>query len=148
MAPCVAGFHIFPSTCTVKVEGTKRHRGHRNLIKLSQTCIISNSACYFHPSSHTRSISVTSVSSSSLSFCFPRLGGLTSAGRSESSQDLTKRRKLKSQTLTGCTACQPCSRGAAERFCTPFPPPLSCPGSSVRSPSFPRLRKTYVRVSK
>lgn len=46
--------------------------------------------------------------------------------------------------LTGYTACQPCSLGSGERFCTPSPPPPSCPGSSVRSPSFPRLQETDV----
>jgi len=47
--------------------------------------------------------------------------------------------------LTGYTACRPCSCGGAERFCTPALPPLSRPGSWVRSPSFPRLQETWVR---
>lgn len=48
-------------------------------------------------------------------------------------------RGLSSLTLTGYTACQPCSLGGVERFCTPSPPLPFCPGSSARSPSFPRL---------
>lgn len=54
------------------------------------------------------------------------------------------KQELRSLTLTGYTACQPCSLGGAERFCTPSQPPPFCPGSSVRSPSFPRLRETSV----
>lgn len=60
--------------------------------------------------------------------------------------DCTNRRRCEraSLTLTGYTACQPCSLGDAGHSCMPSPPLPSCPGSSVHSPSFPRLQVTHV----
>lgn len=155
LSPCVAGLDVL--SCTTNQISSRRYKEHKFISSLSRPCITLISASLSLPSSCIRSIFVlASLSSSclSLSLLFlslPLQSQVMDGGNQNGFvSGLCKREEgeLASLSLTGYTACQPCCLGGAERFCTPSPPPPSCPGSSVRSPSFPRLQETCVSVSK
>lgn len=161
--PCVAGFGRAPfshrpvhkNSRLIKSEAraTKSHEGTRKKVISSLSHSLHHARrCASHR--RIRSIFVLASSSSRCLSLSPRRSAflvLPPRSRADGWEEsepvlflLQTAKGLRSLTLTGYTACQPCSLGGAERFCTPSPPPPFCPGSSVRSPSFPRLRETSV----
>ena len=160
LTPCVAGLEAVllpqapekPRLIKSVAEGTKSHKGRTKLFPLCHTLaslVAPRLSCSFF--SRIRSIFCASFFlvppvCHSLRFSSSAAAIASDGWRGDHNCFVSRlcKQHETSLTLTGYTACQPCSLGGAERFCTPSPPPPSCPGSSVRSPGSPRLWETCV----